>query len=107
MAGGATVGSASKPADPRSGAPAGVPGLEEVMARAGGENFPVASRLLGRRLREPLLGIYGFARLVDQVGDEVRGDRRALLDWLDSQIDVIYEGGAPDHPVLRRMAVVV
>jgi squalene synthase HpnC len=106
MSGGTTVGAAAIPADQRPGAPAGVPGLEEVMARAGGENFPVASRLLGRGLREPLLAIYGFARLVDQVGDESPGDRPALLDWLDSQIDLIYEGGQPQHPALRRMAVV-
>src|SRR4051794_9481306 len=106
MAGGATVGSASKPADPRSGAPAGVPGLEEVMARAGGENFPVATRLLGPRLRESLLAIYGFARLTDQIGDDVPGDRLALLDWLDSEIDSIYAGEAPEHPALARMAAV-
>jgi squalene synthase HpnC len=107
MTGGTTVGAVAIPADQRPGAPQGVPGLDEVMARAGGENFPVASRLLGRRLREPLLAIYGFARLVDQVGDESPGDRPALLDWLDSQIDRMYAGGTPDHPALRRMAVVV
>jgi squalene synthase HpnC len=83
-----------------------VPGLEEVMARAGGENFPVATRLLGTRLRESLLAIYGFARLVDQVGDEVEGDRIALLAWLDAEIDRIYAGETPEHPALRRMAVV-
>jgi squalene synthase HpnC len=83
-----------------------VPGLEEVMARAGGENFPVATRLLGTRLRESLLAIYGFARLVDQVGDEVEGDRIALLAWLDSEIHRIYAGETPEHPALRRMAVV-
>lgn len=104
MSAGATVGAVATPADQRPGAPAGVPGLDEVMARAGGENFPVASRLLGRRLREPLLAIYGYALLVDQIGDEAPGDRLALLDWLDSQIDVIYRGGAPEHPALRRIA---
>jgi squalene synthase HpnC len=76
------------------------------MARAGGENFPVASRLLGRRLRDPLLAIYGFARLVDQIGDESPGNRPALLDWLDAEVDRMYEGATPDHPALRRMAVV-
>jgi squalene synthase HpnC len=80
--------------------------VEEVMARAGGENFPVASRLLGRRLREPLLAIYGFARLVDEVGDESSGDRLALLDWLDTEIDRMYGGETPAHPALARMAVV-
>jgi squalene synthase HpnC len=105
VSGGTTVGAVAIPADQRPGAPRGVPGLDEVMERAGGENFPVASRLLGRRLREPLLAIYGFARLVDQVGDESPGDRPALLDWLDSQIDRMYAGATPDHPALRRMAV--
>jgi squalene synthase HpnC len=76
------------------------------MARAGGENFPVASRLLGPKLRGSLLAVYGFARLVDQVGDDVAGDRLALLDWLDSEIDRMYAGEMPDHPALRRMATV-
>ncbi len=40
-----------------------------VMARAAGENFPVASRFLSRRLRTHLLALYGFARLVDEIGD--------------------------------------
>jgi squalene synthase HpnC len=80
--------------------------VDEVMGRAAGENFPVATRLLGRRLRESLLAIYGFARLVDQVGDESAGDRMAMLDWLDSEIDRIYEGSAPSHPLIRRMATV-
>jgi squalene synthase HpnC len=106
VGGGASVEAVATPADPRPGAPAGVPGLEEVMARAGGENFPVASRLLGRHLRDSLLAIYGFARLVDQVGDESAGDRLALLDWLDSEVDGIYAGRMPGHPALRRMAAV-
>lgn len=106
MSGGTTAEAVATPADHRRGAPEGVPGLQEVMARAGGENFPVAGRLLGRRLREPLLAIYGFARLVDQVGDESPGDRLALLDWLDSEIDRMYAGETPDHPALMRMALV-
>ena len=106
MRGGTSLGAVANPADQRPGTPAGVPGLDEVMARAGGENFPVAGRLLGRRLRDSLLAIYGFARLVDQIGDESLGDRPALLDWLDSEIDRIYDGAVPDHPTLRRMAVV-
>jgi squalene synthase HpnC len=104
--GGASVGTVANPAEPRPGAPEGVPGLEEVMARAGGENFPVASRLLGRHLRDSLLAIYGYARLVDQVGDESPGDRLALLDWLDSEVDGMYAGHTPEHPSLRRMAAV-
>ncbi len=104
MGGGASAGAVTNPAQEPPGTPAGVPSSEEIMARAGGENFAVASRLLGPKLRESLLAIYGFARLVDQVGDEAAGDRLALLDWLDSEIDRIYAGQTPDHPALRRMA---
>jgi len=106
VSGGATVAAVAIPADPTPGAPQGVPGQDEVMARAGGENFPVASRFLGRRLRESLLAIYGFARLVDQLGDESAGDRPALLDWLDSEINRIYDGATPAQPLMRRMSVV-
>jgi len=106
LSGGTTVGAAAIPVDRHPGTPAGVPGLEAVMARAGGENFPVASRLLGRRLRDQLLAIYGFARLTDQIGDEAPGNRPALLDWLDSEIDEMYAGATPAHPALRRMAAV-
>jgi len=63
-------------------APAGAPGADVVMARAQSENFPVASRVLSRRARTHLLAIYGFARLVDELGDSTRGDRLGALDWL-------------------------
>src|SRR2546427_513287 len=52
----------------------------EVAARAGTENFPIASVLFPRELRPHLRAIYGFARLVDILGDEVEGDRLAALD---------------------------
>jgi squalene synthase HpnC len=70
------------------------PTAREVMARARTENFPVASRLLPARDREHLLAIYGFARLVDELGDSVPGDRLAALDWLGRELDAIYEPGA-------------
>src|SRR5690349_2645775 len=46
-----------------------------VAARARTENFPVASLLFPRALRPHLRAIYGFARLVDMLGDEIPGDR--------------------------------
>jgi squalene synthase HpnC len=62
-----------------------------VMARAGGENFPVAPRLLPRRLREDLLAIYGYARFVDELGDRADGggaeQRLAELDWAEGEVD--------------------
>ena len=39
-------------------------------ALASGENFVVASRLLPRRERSHLMAVYGYARLVDDIGDE-------------------------------------
>ena len=36
--------------------------------------------------RAHLLAIYGFARLVDDIGDEAEGDRLAQLDWLEAEL---------------------
>jgi squalene synthase HpnC len=83
-----------------------LPGEGAVLARAGGENFSVASVLLGRRTRDHLLAIYGFARLVDQLGDDVEGDRLAQLDWLEAELDRVY-AGEPEHPIMRRLAQTV
>jgi squalene synthase HpnC len=84
----------------------GIPGARAVLARAAHENFPVASRALPRELRGHLLALYGFARLVDDIGDEVAGDRAALLGWVEQELDRVY-GGTPEHPLLRRLAVTV
>jgi squalene synthase HpnC len=82
--------------------PFGAPTAEAVMARAQGENFPVASRVLPRRVRSHLLAVYGFARLVDELGDTVAGDRLAALDWLESDLDRAFEGRA-EHPLLMAL----
>jgi squalene synthase HpnC len=71
-----------------------------VARRARTENFPVASLLFPRRLRPHLRAIYGFARLVDILGDEVEGDRLAALDELEREVDACYTG-APSWPVMR------
>ncbi|HMD52004.1 MAG TPA: squalene synthase HpnC [Solirubrobacteraceae bacterium] len=80
-------------------APTGAPAAAAVMARAETENFPVASRLLGRRERGHLLAIYGFARLVDELGDSFAGDRLAALDWLEGELDRAFAGRA-SNPLL-------
>ena len=90
-----------------SAPPPRLPDPERVMARAGGENFPVAGLLAGRRRSEHLLAIYGFARLVDDTGDEADGDRGALLDWIEGDLDRLYDGLAPMHPTMRRLAPTV
>ncbi|HEX3391336.1 MAG TPA: squalene/phytoene synthase family protein [Solirubrobacteraceae bacterium] len=75
-------------------APAGAPSGAAVMARAAAENFPVAARLLAPRHRRALLAVYGFARLADELGDELDGDRLAALDWLQDELDRAYAGRA-------------
>ncbi len=84
-----------------------VPSQQAVMAQAVNENFPVASYVLGRRERAHLLSIYGFARLVDDLGDEAAGDRSELLAWLEADLDRIYRGARPEHPVMRSLAPTV
>ena len=83
-------------------APTALASPAAVMGRAGGENFPVAARLLPRRYRTHLLAIYGFARLADTIGDESSGDRLAELEWLDAELDRAAAGRAT-HPLLRRL----
>jgi squalene synthase HpnC len=83
-------------------APIGAPTAGVVMARAGTENFPVASRVLPRRVRSHLLAIYGFARLVDEVGDSAPGDRLSALDWIEEDLDRAYEGHA-ELPLLASL----
>src|SRR5262245_35237907 len=91
-----------------AGALCGAPGLaaEEILSRAGGENFSVAPRILPQRWREPLEAIYGFARLVDQIGDDATGDRLALLDALEADLERAYRNEAR-HPLLRRLSPVI
>src|SRR5947199_10498816 len=71
-----------------------------VAARARTENFPVASLLFPRALRPHLRAVSGFARLVDVLGDEAEGDRLALLDELEREVDACYDG-TPGWPVMQ------
>ena len=77
-----------------TGADARLPDASAILPLAARENFSVASLLVGRADAGHLIAIYGFARLVDQLGDEVDGDRLALLDCVR---------GRP-RPRLRRRA---
>ena len=47
----------------------------------------MASRLLRAERRRQLLDVYVLARLIDDVGDEAPGDRLALLDLIDDDLD--------------------
>jgi squalene synthase HpnC len=73
-----------------------------VMGRAREESFPVAARVLPREDRRHLLALYGFARLADELGDELDGDRLAALDWLAGELDNAYRGVAR-HPLMRTL----
>jgi squalene synthase HpnC len=82
--------------------PTGIPDQAAVLARAAGENFPVAPRLLLGPKADHLLAVYGFARLVDELGDTAAGDRPALLDWADAEVDRAVAGTAT-HPVFTAL----
>ena len=73
-----------------------------VAIRARTENFPVASLLFPRALRPHLRAIYGFARLVDILGDEYEANRLAALDELEAQVEACY-GGEPTWEVMREL----
>jgi squalene synthase HpnC len=79
----------------------------DVAAQQPGENFPVALRLLPRRARRHLQAIYGYARFVDDLGDEAAGDRLRLLDAVDADLDRLYAGTGPRLPVLAALAPTV
>jgi phytoene synthase len=74
------------------------------------ENFPVASILLPRRMREPVAAIYVFARTADDFADE--GDRSpaqriALLDAYRRELDAIAADQPTRHPVFLRLRPVI
>jgi squalene synthase HpnC len=73
-----------------------------VARRAPTENFPVASILFPRHLRPHLRAVYGFARLVDILGDEIEGDRLAALDELERELEACYSG-RPSWPVMAAL----
>ena len=83
------------------------------MARARERELPRRQpRCCRARAREHLLAVYGFARLVDELGDSTRrGDRLAALDWLEAELDRALAGtrrapadGARSAPTAARRA---
>jgi len=102
--------------EPR-GATVAFPSAEAIgsaaAAQASGENFPVALRLLPGRYRRRLEAVYGFARAVDDMGDEAPpGERARLLDALEADLGRLYQFQDPalreepaGDPVLSRASV--
>lgn len=85
-----------------------LPRPASLSAQAAAENFPVASRLLPKELRRHLIAVYGFARLVDDLGDELAvapEERLTVLDAAEAELDRSFGGdGPPTHPVFVRLA---
>jgi len=80
----------------------------DPLRRAGGENFPVALRLLPPVLRRRLRAVYAFARLVDDIGDELPAQGRALevpaaLDAVRADLGRIFAGLPPRLPALASL----
>ncbi len=64
------------------------------------ENFPVASWLLPKKLRQHFYNVYAFCRWADDLGDEVGDRERALrlLAWWRDELRACY-AGETHHPV--------
>lgn len=94
-----------------------------TLDKAAGENFPVAPFFLPKDWRTDLVAVYGFARLVDDIGDgdlapggadarllgvspEEAEDRMLLLDAFEADLDRVFDG-TPGHPLLRRLQATV
>jgi len=74
------------------------------------ENFPVASLLLPRELREPVGVIYRFARTADDFADEGDAPPAVRLERLNAYrlaLQDIEAGRTPDSPLFRGLAQVV
>lgn len=107
MSGPAAAGAGTAPAVAGTApAVAALPAADQVLSQARSENFTVASRILGRERARHLMAIYGFARLVDDVGDEAPGDRVALLDLVALELRRVFGEaglGEPAHPLMREL----
>ncbi|WP_433544790.1 squalene synthase HpnC [Streptomyces sp. CA-294286] len=103
-------------------APPGAP-ARTTLDKATDENFPVAPFFLPRAWRDDLMAVYGYARLVDDIGDgdlapggrdaallglgaERSDDRLAMLDAFEADLHRVFDG-APRHPLLRALQPVV
>ncbi|MER7893187.1 squalene synthase HpnC [Micromonospora sp. NPDC094482] len=87
-----------------------VPAVHRLAQARAEENFPVALRVLPARYRRHLIAVYGYARYVDDVGDEPLApgvDRIAELDRIEAELRALYTGRTVSHPVVRALAPTV
>ncbi|MFK0177557.1 squalene synthase HpnC [Streptomyces xanthochromogenes] len=90
-----------------------------TLDKATDENFPVAPFFLPRAWRDDLMAVYGFARLVDDIGDgdlapggaDARhlgvaaadaDDRLVMLDAFEADLRRVFDG-TPRHPLLMAL----
>ena len=62
------------------------------------ENFTVGSWFLPKEKRPHVYAVYAFCRFVDDLGDEVEGDRLRLLDLWEEELRSCY-ASRPNHPI--------
>lgn len=80
------------------------------MAVAHYENFPVASPLLPRGLREPIAVIYAFARAADDFADEgdlPAAERLRRLENYQTELRAIAAGQPTTDPLFSRLRAVI
>lgn len=80
------------------------------MAQSHYENFPVASRLLPKHLRQPIAVIYAFARRADDFADEgnlSNEERMAALTDFSNKLDLIEQGKGVEDTTFIALADVI
>ncbi|MER7731662.1 squalene synthase HpnC [Streptomyces erythrochromogenes] len=100
--------------------------MSATLDKAAAENFPVAPAFLPRAWRDGLTAVYGYARLVDDIGDgdlapgghdavllglepEAVDDPLAMLDAFETDLLRVFGSadGPPRHPLLLALQPVV
>ncbi|HYL27769.1 MAG TPA: squalene/phytoene synthase family protein, partial [Candidatus Nitrosotalea sp.] len=72
------------------------------------ENFSVASRFVDAETRRDLMRIYAYCRTTDDLGDESPpGTALARLERWHSEVEALFRGVPPVHPVLIALAPTV
>lgn len=76
-----------------------------MLTRRHYENFSVASRFVDRVTRLDLMRIYAYCRTTDDLGDESpNGTALARLERWRDEVDALFAGVQPVHPVLVALA---
>ena len=93
---------ADPPATPTQAAP------DATASGAAGSSFYAGMRVLPKAERAAMYAVYGFCRVVDDIADDLGGDRpsrRAELDAWRLDLDSLYAGGPPGRAALLAQAV--